>query len=102
MTFRVLILVITALLSGATAPADTFVYVSVAAEKRIAVYCLDHKTGKLTHRSDSPVEDGEPGALTVDPPTSWRRRAMMFTTGSGRGRTSRSESSSAPSAARRS
>src|SRR5205085_5666150 len=24
-------------------------------------------TGKLTHRSDCKIEDGEPGALTVDP-----------------------------------
>src|SRR5262245_36167648 len=46
---------------------DTFVYISVAAEKRIAVYQLDNETGKLTHKSDCPVADGEPGALTVDP-----------------------------------
>src|SRR5262249_27758734 len=29
---------------------DTVVYVSVAAEKRIAVYQMDRATGKLTHR----------------------------------------------------
>jgi 6-phosphogluconolactonase len=55
------------LLTAATAQADTFVYVSVAAEKRIAVYRLNPETGKLTHQDDCNVEDGEPGALTVDP-----------------------------------
>src|SRR5262249_37778682 len=49
------------------APPDTFVYVAVAAEKRIAVYQLDLEQGTLTHRSDLQLEDGEPGALTVDP-----------------------------------
>ena len=46
---------------------DTYVYVSVATEKRIAVYQLDSTTGKLTHKSDCQVAAGEPGALTVDP-----------------------------------
>jgi 6-phosphogluconolactonase len=45
---------------------DTVVYVSVAAEKRIAVYQMDRATGKLTHRGDAKL-DGEPGALAVDP-----------------------------------
>jgi 6-phosphogluconolactonase len=45
---------------------DTFVYVSVAAEKRIAIYQMDHATGKLTPRGDTKLA-GEPGALTVDP-----------------------------------
>lgn len=45
---------------------DTFVYVSVAAEKRIAIYQMDGATGKLTPRGDAKL-DGEPGALTVDP-----------------------------------
>src|SRR5438270_9869956 len=45
---------------------DTIVYVSVAAEKRIAVYRMDRATGKLTHRGDVKL-DGEPGALVVDP-----------------------------------
>jgi 6-phosphogluconolactonase len=68
------LLLVTAALAG-TAPAteprqagpgDTFVYVSVAAEKRIAVYQMDRATGRLTHRGDTQL-DGEPGALTVDP-----------------------------------
>jgi 6-phosphogluconolactonase len=45
---------------------DAVLYVSVAAEKRIAVYQMDRATGKLTHRGDAKL-DGEPGALTVDP-----------------------------------
>ena len=47
--------------------AETFVYVSVAGDKRIAIYHLDALTGKLTHKADCNVADGEPGALTVDP-----------------------------------
>lgn len=53
-------------LPGASALADTCVYVSVAGDKKIAVYGLDPKQGKLTHRSDTAL-NGEPGALTVDP-----------------------------------
>jgi 6-phosphogluconolactonase (cycloisomerase 2 family) len=64
---RVLLTVLTALLTAATAQADTFLFISVATEKRIAVYRLDPETGKLTHRSDCKIEDGEPGALTVVP-----------------------------------
>jgi 6-phosphogluconolactonase len=64
---RVLLTVLTALLTAATARADTFLFLSVAADKRIAVYHLDPATGKLTHRSDCKIEDGEPGALAVDP-----------------------------------
>src|SRR5205809_2825706 len=45
---------------------DTVVNVSVAAEKRIAVYQMDRATGQLTHRGDAKL-DGEPGALAVDP-----------------------------------
>src|SRR5207244_10801936 len=52
---------------GSLARGETYVYISVAAEKRIAVYQLDSATGKLTHKSDCQVADGEPGALTVDP-----------------------------------
>jgi 6-phosphogluconolactonase len=54
-------------LLGAPAAADTFVYVSVAAEKRIAVYHLNADRGELAHLGDRTTEDGEPGALTVDP-----------------------------------
>jgi 6-phosphogluconolactonase len=67
MTRWISIAVAASLLAVPAAPADTFVYVSVAAEKRIAVHRLDPDTGKLTHRSDCKIEDGEPGALTVDP-----------------------------------
>ncbi|MFM7151642.1 MAG: lactonase family protein, partial [Gemmataceae bacterium] len=54
-------------LFSSVAKADTFVYVSLDAEKRIAVYHLDPTTGKLTHRSDCPVAAGEPGGLAMDP-----------------------------------
>ena len=64
---RILVTVATALFAATAVRAETFLYVSVAAEKRIAVYRVDGDTGKLTHRGDCPVADGEPGALTVDP-----------------------------------
>jgi len=60
------LLSLTVLLAATAARADTVVYVSLAAEKRIAVYQMDGATGKLTHRGDTKL-DGEPGALTVDP-----------------------------------
>ena len=63
---RILSLVLLFVL-GNLARGETFVYISVAAEKRIAVYQLDSATGKLTHKSDCQVADGEPGALTIDP-----------------------------------
>jgi 6-phosphogluconolactonase len=46
--------------------ADTVVYVSLAAEKKIAVYKLSPADGKLA-RSAETVLDGEPGALITDP-----------------------------------
>jgi len=54
------------------AHADTFVYVSLAGEQKIAVYHLDPAEGKLTHRADVKT-DGEPGALTTDP-----KRQFLF------------------------
>jgi 6-phosphogluconolactonase len=48
------------------APAETFLYVSVAGANRIAVYKADEATGKLTHLADAATA-GEPGALAVDP-----------------------------------
>jgi 6-phosphogluconolactonase len=66
MIWRTLALVLL-FIFGSLARGETFVYLSVAAEKRIAVYQLDSETGKLTHKSDWPMADGEPGALTVDP-----------------------------------
>jgi 6-phosphogluconolactonase len=50
----------------ASAFADTFVYVSIAGEKKIALYGLDPAEGKLSHKADVPT-DGEPDALAVDP-----------------------------------
>ena len=47
--------------------ADTLVYVAVAADKKIAVYGMDAREGSLTHRADTVVAAGEPGALAVDP-----------------------------------
>ena len=79
MSCRVVISFLTALLTATTVPADTFVYVSVAAEKRIAVYRLNTETGKLMHRSDCKVEEGEPGALTVDPDNRFLLAAIRST-----------------------
>jgi 6-phosphogluconolactonase len=67
MTHRLLTAVVATLLAAAAARAEPHVYISVAGEKRIAVYRLDPESGKLTRRSDCKVEAGEPGALTVDP-----------------------------------
>jgi 6-phosphogluconolactonase len=66
MTLRLLLTVIAGLLTAAAVRAETVVYVSVAAEKRIAVYRLEPETGKLTLQSDCKIDAGEPGALTVD------------------------------------
>jgi 6-phosphogluconolactonase len=63
---RFLIFVMWALFLPPAAPADTFVYISVAADNRLAVYHLDTQTGKLTHQSDCKIADGQPGALIVD------------------------------------
>jgi 6-phosphogluconolactonase len=56
------------LLLGFVGPAcaDTFVYVSVAGAKKVAVFRMNPKDGTLTHQSDTTTE-GEPGALTTDP-----------------------------------
>ena len=54
------------LLMTGTAFALDVVYVSVAGDKRIAVYHLDAADGKLTHVSDI-ATTGEPGALATDP-----------------------------------
>ena len=63
---RALILSFLALFSCQSLQAETWVYVSVAGEKRIGIYQMDGKTGKLTHRNDVSTT-GEPGALTTDP-----------------------------------
>ena len=64
---RFLIPVLAALILAAATRADTFLYISVAADNRLAVYRLDAQTGKLTHKSDCQVADGQPGALIADP-----------------------------------
>ncbi len=52
--------------------ADTFAYVSLAKDKKIAVYQVDATTGALTHVSDANCE-GEPGALVANP-----ARTLLF------------------------
>jgi 6-phosphogluconolactonase len=52
--------------SCAVGAAACYVYVSLAGDKRIAVYQADPKDGTLRHRSDVGI-DGEPGALTAYP-----------------------------------
>ena len=57
--------VLAALLSIAPTFAADVVYVSVAGEKRIAIYQIDSADGRLTRVGDTPTT-GEPGALTTD------------------------------------
>ena len=52
--------------SASIAVADSYVYLSIASEKKIAVYQMNEKTGMLRHRHDVRI-DGEPGALATDP-----------------------------------
>src|SRR6185436_9295490 len=52
--------------SAATALADTYVYVSMAAEPKISIYRLNPADGSLTAVDDVAV-DGAPGSLNVDP-----------------------------------
>jgi 6-phosphogluconolactonase len=49
-----------------TVQADTFVYVSMGPDQKIAVYRLNQKDGKLT-AVDTVATDGAPGALATDP-----------------------------------
>ncbi len=49
-----------------SAVADTFVYISVASEKRIAVYRMNEKEGTLTHQEDVATM-GSPGGMDTDP-----------------------------------
>ncbi len=60
------------LLAAPTAVADTVVYLSLAGEKKIAVYRQDARDGKLSHAADVAVP-GEPGALATDP-----KRRFLF------------------------
>ncbi|HUQ67996.1 MAG TPA: lactonase family protein [Planctomycetaceae bacterium] len=54
------------ILLAAQAAPDSHVYVSVAAEKRIAVFVADGDDGQLRHLQDAACE-AEPGALAVSP-----------------------------------
>jgi 6-phosphogluconolactonase len=54
-----------ALFSISPSLAADVVYVSVAGEKRIAIYQIDSAEGRLTHAGDTPTA-GEPGGLTTD------------------------------------
>jgi 6-phosphogluconolactonase len=58
--------ILLSLLVTGSAPAADVVYVSVAGEKRIAVFEFDSSNGRM-HRVDSTSTSGEPGALTTDP-----------------------------------
>jgi 6-phosphogluconolactonase (cycloisomerase 2 family) len=49
-----------------SAVADTFVYISVARDKRIAVYQMNEKEGTLTHQQDVATM-GSPGVMDTDP-----------------------------------
>jgi 6-phosphogluconolactonase len=59
-----LILLVT-LLSPVPLRAGNVVYLSVARDKKIAVFAQDPRTGRLTHTRDVAIA-GEPGALTTD------------------------------------
>ena len=63
---KTLISLLVVLLSCRSLAGATWVYVSVAGEKRMAVYQMDAKSGELAHRHDVSTT-GEPGALTTDP-----------------------------------
>lgn len=66
------------MLLASSAMAADVVYVSVAAEKRIAVYQIDTATGNLTHVDDCSTS-GEPGALTTDPKRNFLFAAIRST-----------------------
>jgi 6-phosphogluconolactonase len=58
--------------------AAAWVYVSIAGEKRIAIYAMNLGTGELTHRHDV-ATPGEPGSLTTDPRKRFLFAAMRST-----------------------
>jgi 6-phosphogluconolactonase len=62
---RTLAAILLVLISGISR-ADTFAYVSLAKDRKIAVYKVEPATGALTHIADAPCE-GEPGALVANP-----------------------------------
>ena len=52
--------------SGVPCKAESYAYISLGGEKKIAIYQLNEKTGALTHLGDVELE-GAPGCLEVDP-----------------------------------
>ena len=70
--------VLTALLFSSPAIAAEVVYVSVAGEKRIAIYQIDAASGRLTRVGDASTT-GEPGALTTDPKRRYLFAALRST-----------------------
>jgi 6-phosphogluconolactonase len=67
-----------ALLIGSPAFAADVLYVSVAGEKRIAIYQVDSAEGRLTRVGDVSTP-GEPGALTTDPKRRYLFAALRST-----------------------
>ena len=70
--------VLPALLIADSAYAVDVVYVSVAGEKRIAIYQIDSGEGRLTRVADASTA-GEPGALTTDPKRRYLFAALRST-----------------------
>jgi 6-phosphogluconolactonase len=58
--------ILTVLLSATPAFANDVLYISVAGDKRIALYRINPADGKLAHVADT-ATTGEPGALATDP-----------------------------------
>lgn len=58
--------------------AASWVYVSIAGEKRIAIYQRNETTGELTHRKNVSTS-GEPGGLTTDPNNQFLFASMRST-----------------------
>src|SRR5205085_8707236 len=62
---RTLVAILIVLGCGTIGRADTFAYVSLAKDRKIAVYNVNASTGTLTHVADTACE-GEPGALVTN------------------------------------
>jgi len=69
---RTLVAALLVLGCGIVSRADTFAYVSLAKDKKIAVYKVEATSGALTHVADAACE-GEPGALVANP-----ARTLLF------------------------
>lgn len=69
---RTLVAILLVLGCRSVGRADTFAYISLAKDKKIAVYQVDSTTGALTHVADASCE-GEPGALVANP-----ARSLLF------------------------